>query len=142
MTPLNLTVAPPRGPREELDGLLFLPRTIDKVRATLPGGDPGAYRITGVSQTQLDVLGIPLNEFTLAVAAADDEAEVAGFVRARCSPDAYAAWNERLRAWLPRAGNRAEAIEIYPWLAERPDLILVLDVLEEDDRLAFAAARE
>jgi hypothetical protein len=44
MTPLNLTVHPPRVPRAELDGLIFLPRTIDKVRATLPGGDIGGIR--------------------------------------------------------------------------------------------------
>jgi predicted trehalose synthase len=142
MTPLDLTVAPPRSPRAVLDGVTFLPRTIDKVRATLPGGNLGAYQIAGLTQAQLDALGIPLDAFTAAVAAADDDAAVAAFVRERTAPDARERWNERIARWLPRAGNRAEAIAFYPWLAARPDIVLVLDVLEEDDRLHFAALRE
>jgi hypothetical protein len=38
MDALDLTKAPPRAPRETLAGVVFLPRTIDKMRATLPGG--------------------------------------------------------------------------------------------------------
>jgi hypothetical protein len=141
MKPLNLSAAPPRGPREAIDGLMFLPRSIDKVRATLPGGDPGDYRIVGVTQAMLEHLEIPLDAFTRAVADAEDDAAVAAFVRARVPADAYDRWNARLLRWEPRGGNRAEAIGFYPWLAQRPDLIYVLDVLEEDDKQAFAARR-
>jgi hypothetical protein len=42
---------------------------------------------------------------------------------------------------LPRGGDRAEAIGAYPWLADRAELPLALDVLEEDDRRAFAATQ-
>jgi Domain of unknown function (DUF5069) len=45
MTPLDLTKAPPRSPREELRGLCMLPRMIDIARAKLPGGDIGEYQI-------------------------------------------------------------------------------------------------
>jgi hypothetical protein len=141
MKPLDLTIKPPRAPREELDGLIFLPRSIDKVRAALPGGNPGEYRIEGLTQTMLDTLGIPLDAFTLGVSAADDDAEVAAFLRERTAPAAYESWNALVTKREPRGGNRAEAIQIYPWLRDRPDIILVLDVLAEDDRLAFAATR-
>jgi hypothetical protein len=33
----------------------------------------------------------------------------------------------------PRNGDRVAALETYPWLGERPDLIVGLDVLAEDD---------
>jgi hypothetical protein len=38
MDPLDLTVTPPRSPYQMLEGLYMLPRTIDKLRAKLPGG--------------------------------------------------------------------------------------------------------
>jgi hypothetical protein len=43
MKPLDLTKTPPRSPREQLVGLVFIPRMIDKMRALLPGGNPGKY---------------------------------------------------------------------------------------------------
>jgi len=141
MKPLNLTLKPPRPPREELDGLIFLPRSIDKARAALPGGDPGGYRIEGLTQTMLDTLGVSLDAFTLAVSAADDDGEVAAFLREHAAPGSFESWNALVAKREPRGGNRAEALEIYPWLKDRPDLILVLDVLAEDDALSFATTR-
>jgi hypothetical protein len=44
VTPLDLRTRPPRGPRETILGFYFLPRTIDKLRAELPGGNLGAFR--------------------------------------------------------------------------------------------------
>ena len=138
MKPLDLTTAPPRGPRESLAGILFLPRTVDKVRATLPGGDTGAYDIPGISTMMFDALGIELDDFRAAVADAADDDGVARFVEHATSPERIAAWNAMLAARLPRGGDRNAAYESYPWLRERPDLPLVLDVLEEDDRRHFA----
>jgi len=69
MRPLDLSIAPPRAPRETLAGVVFLPRTIDKVRATLPGGAIGAYTIPGFSAMMLKTLGIDVDAFTDAVAA-------------------------------------------------------------------------
>jgi hypothetical protein len=40
MKPLDLTKTPPRSPREQLVGLVFIPRMIDKMRALLPGAIP------------------------------------------------------------------------------------------------------
>jgi hypothetical protein len=141
MEALDLTQAPPRAPHAQLDGLIFLPRSIDKARATLPGGDPGAYRIEGFTQRMLDTLGVSREQFVTSVGAAADDAEVAAFLRAHADPAAYAAWNAFISRRAPSGGNRTEAEERYPWLASRPDIVLALDVLEEDDKLSFAARR-
>jgi len=60
--------------------IAFLPRAIDKVRATLPGGAPGVYitthdrpEIATMSGLFYRTLRITSNEFTAAVASADDE---------------------------------------------------------------------
>ncbi|MBV8689631.1 MAG: DUF5069 domain-containing protein, partial [Candidatus Eremiobacteraeota bacterium] len=58
MEPLDLSKAPPRSPKLQLDGLVMLPRTIDKLRASLPGGNLGPYRIQGFSQRMLDAIGV------------------------------------------------------------------------------------
>ena len=104
----------------------------------MPGGTLGAYNIAGFSQMLLDGLGIDLVDFTAAVADAENDAAVAGFVTAATSADRIAEWNAFVLARLPRGGDREAAYEVYPWLRERPDLVLALDVLEEDDRQHFA----
>lgn len=47
MGPLDLTKQPPRSAREELDGIAYLPRAIDKIRAEFPGGNLGQYVVLG-----------------------------------------------------------------------------------------------
>jgi hypothetical protein len=138
MKPMNLSNKPPRKPQAELDGIVFLPRSIDKVCATLPGGDPGPYNIPGFTQMMLEKLGITVEAFTLAVAAADADADVAAFVRANSTQAKIDEWNGWAKTRQPRGGDRVAALEIYPWLGERPDLIIGLDVLEEDDKRYFA----
>jgi hypothetical protein len=138
MDPLNLSTAPPRAPHADIAGVIFLPRTIDKARAMLPGGDIGEYTIPGLSEMQLERLGIPLDDFVTAVAHASSDEEVGAFVHGACSDEKIAAWNDWIRQRQPRGGDREAAYELYPWLRERPDLIIALDVLAEDDRRLFA----
>jgi hypothetical protein len=137
MTPLDLTLGPPRRPRDELCGIIFLPRSIDKVRATLPGGNLGQYLIPGFTQMMLDTLGISLESFTAAVAKAQSDEDVAAFVRSNTMAQERTHWNDFISVRQPRGGNRIEAFESYPWLPAYPHLILALDVLEEDDRQIF-----
>ena len=54
MNPMDLSNKPPRKPRAELAGIVFLPRSIDKACATLPGGDPGPYNIPGFTGMMLE----------------------------------------------------------------------------------------
>lgn len=142
MEPLDLSKAPPRRPRAELAGIVFLPRSIDKVRASLPGGDLGLYTISGFTQMMLDALEIPLDEFTEAVRTATSDDDVAAFVTARAKPGGADLWHDFVMQRRPRGGNLAEALEAYPFLAGRSDIGLSLDVLEEDDRYTFAAGRK
>ncbi len=139
MEPLDLSVGPPRSPRATLEGVVFLPRSIDKIRASLPGGKLGPYTISGGTTELFERLEIPLERITEAVAAAASEAEVGSFVRQSTTPEKIAAWNAYVEQREPRNGNRVAALESYPWLNETPDLRYVLDVLAEDDRRTFAS---
>ena len=98
---MTLSDKPPRRPRAELAGVVFLPRSIDKVRATLPGGDPGPYNIPGFTQLMLEKLGISVESFSAAVAAAESDDEVGAFVRANTTQARIDEWNGWVTARLP-----------------------------------------
>jgi hypothetical protein len=140
MEALDLRTAPPREPRAELSGIPFLPRSIDKVRATFPGGSLGAYQIEGFTIYMLEHLGISLEAFVEAVREASTDEAVAAFVVAHTDATKIAAWREYVFARQPFHGDRAKATEMFPFLADRQDLVYSLDVLAEDDRLAFERA--
>src|SRR5258707_12922092 len=57
MEPLDLTARPPRSPYQKTEGLFMVLRTIDKLRAKLPGGKIGGYTIRG-RNTALPGLGL------------------------------------------------------------------------------------
>jgi hypothetical protein len=58
MESLNLSTCPPRSGLEKLGGFYLLARTIDKIRAHLPDGNPGEYKIPGFSERLLQGLGV------------------------------------------------------------------------------------
>jgi hypothetical protein len=137
MDALDLRKEPPRRPRAELAGVVFLPRSIDKIRATLPGGDLGVYTISGFTTTMFEMLGIALEDIIAAVGSVASDDDVAAYVREHGRPGGVDTWHTYVLAREPKNGNRAEALVAYPFLAGRPDLRLSLDVLEEDDRQTF-----
>ena len=138
MEALDLTVRLPRGPRERLDGLCFFPRAIDKLRAALPGGEAGDYLpFTGLSYIWARMLAITLPDLQGAIAAAADEAGVAGWLRAHAGPRTYEEINHRLQNFtredLPQTW-RARFEAIYPAdLRERYQNFF--DLIDADDRL-------
>ncbi len=138
MEPLDLTKRPPRSPREELDGLVMLPRTIDKLRATLPGGNPGAYNIAGFSERVLETIGITETQLRDVVADAPDDRAVVAWLRENADTSKYAEISERLRARsLDDVADKGAFIERYPIIKKRPDLHLLFDVLDADDADTF-----
>jgi len=139
MTPLDLSVAPPRHPRLKLAGVVLLPRTIDKVRASLPGGSLGEYSIQGFSTTMLERLGIDLEAFVAAVRDAADDQHVASFVERETTAEQIEAWNTFAADFIVRNGDRARALEAYPWLADYDELPKALDALAEDDERHFSS---
>ncbi len=138
MEPLDLTQAPPRPPRAELAGIIFLPRSIDKLRASLPGGKLGEYTIAGFTETMLNMFGIELADVMEAVRTSETDADVAAFVTSHVHGDGIARWHAYALARKPRGGNREEALAAYPFLAGRDDIGISLDVLAEDDRHHFS----
>jgi len=85
---------------------MLMPRTIDKLRATLPGGNPGVYfingKIKGISGYLLERLGVAEDELREAVRDAAGEKDVARWLRERTDPIAYPAVNQTLRRIRPK----------------------------------------
>lgn len=148
MEPLDLRKAPPRSCYAELDGLMLMPRTIDKLRGRLPGGDPGNYfinlgRIKGISAYMLERLGIAEEALSDAVAAAETEDDVAAWLRERTDASQYQAINETLRRIKPKhTEDQAFFRELYAeTIAQHPDLEIIIDIVDADDRRLFPAIR-
>jgi len=95
----DLRKQPPRSPFEQLDGMMLLPRTIDKARAYLHG-TLGEYVYCGcpVNGQLFESLGIAEDEFLEAVRTAPDDEGVVNWIRDRVRPDParIAEMNERV----------------------------------------------
>jgi hypothetical protein len=139
MRPISLRRRPPRDPRARLGGLMLLPRTIDKARGLIQGGDPGAYRITpGLSAWLLGQVGLDEAAFLELVRASATEDEVAAAVVARLGPERRDVLNELVRTMRVRdlsAPLRDEFLRLHGPQAEDT---VVIDVLVADDRASFA----
>lgn len=139
MTPMNLKSGPPRPPRETAGGIVFLPRSIDKLRASLPGGDRGLYNITGLTTRMMEQLGLEEDELLAAVRDAKTDDDVVAFVKARTTQEKIDAWNTFVLNRIPLDGDRAKLVQNYTWLGEMPGhSLLAVDLLVEDDRRTFA----
>jgi hypothetical protein len=141
--PLDLRTRPPRSGYAELDGLMVMPRTIDKLRAQLPGGNPGVYfingRIKGISGYLLERLGVTEAELLDAVARAATEDEVAMWLRERTDASQYPAINATLRRIKPKHSQDEVYFrnEYAETLRRHPELEFVLDIVDADDRRLF-----
>ncbi|HEX4013322.1 MAG TPA: DUF5069 domain-containing protein [Candidatus Cybelea sp.] len=145
MTPLDLRKAPPRGAREELLGFYFLARTIDKLRAELPGGNLGGYvnHDTGFSAWVVRRLGLNMDELRAVVAAAPNEEAVVRWLTARVEASAAPALNEKFETFVVErmsAEDRELVRSRHPVMADRADLSKILDVLEADDAREFPSS--
>ncbi len=145
MKPLNLRIGPPRSCYAELDGLMLMPRTIDKLRAQLPGGDAGVDfingRILGISGYLLQRLGVQESELREAIREAASEDDVAAWLRGRTDASQYAAINETLRRIRPKhAQDEVYFREEYAATLKRhPELEFIVDIVDADDRQFFGS---
>lgn len=142
MTPLDLRSRPPRPVRATMLGFYFLPRTIDKLRSELPGGNPGNYinESDGFSAYVVRRLGLDMDELRTAVAAAPDEAAVEVWLAARVDPGKAPELNAKLETFVVERmspENQTLVRRRHPVMASRPDLSKILDVLDADDAHAF-----
>ncbi|GAC1652029.1 MAG: hypothetical protein NVS9B12_00970 [Vulcanimicrobiaceae bacterium] len=140
MLPLDLTKAPPRSPWEKLDGLVLMPRSLDKLRAQLPGGAPGGY-LTHLGVTKVLFAIVRVEEASLlgAVAAANDENEVAAWLRQHADTERYEKANRLLTGLtvddVPT--DLADTFESF-YAGRDPSVRNLFDLLEWDDRRSFA----
>jgi len=142
MDALDLTKAPPRPPRTPLADLelIMAARSVDKIRATLPGGNLGTYQIKGFTMRLLDSLSITEDDFREAVARAKSDAEVAAWLREHCTTEQFDAFNRTIAQRV--VGDRiadGDFLEKYPNAVTLPLDTPLIDMLKDDDAHCFAA---
>jgi hypothetical protein len=143
MQPLDLTMRPPRGPRETLAGLAFMPRSIDKLRAEMPGGKIAKYlnRPDGLSAYLCKRIGVDMEELRVVVAAAEDEDEIATWLRTRVDPALAAETSAKLALMTydrlpPEFQERVR--QNHPVMERRPELRTFFEIFEADDAEVYA----
>ena len=142
MDALDLSLRPPRGPRELLPNLdlFMIARTVDKLRATLPGGNLGVYQMKGFSARLLEALDISEDELRAVVARAQSDAEIAEWISEHSDPYGYFAINVAFEE--RKVGDRlddAAFVERYPVVKRLPPETSLLDMLSADDADMFAS---
>lgn len=118
----------------------MIARTVDKLRATLPGGKLGEYRIPGFSTRLLEQLGIDEAALRDAVARVQSDAEIASWIRDRSDPARYGEINAGFESMTiaERLGD-AEYLERYPLAKRLPPETPRLDMLIADDQEQFSS---
>jgi hypothetical protein len=113
-------------------------RTVDKLRATLPGGNLGEYQITGFSSSLLNALGISEAVLRKVIAQAQSDEEVGAWVREHSDPARYAEINAKLESrTVGERLNDPEFLARYPNVKRLPPETSRLDALAADDDEAF-----
>ena len=136
MQPLDLRKGPPRPPRQSLAGIVFTPRVIDKIRASLPGGElNGYFTDIGMSVVWAHYTRIDLNELRTIVQDAPSEDDVERWIDARTSHLDKERINKKLESIDSSRMSEAwrEAFEnAYP-ADLRAEHTCILDLIEADD---------
>ena len=141
MDPLNFQVSPPRGPREQLAGIVFTARLVDKLRASLPGGELNGYIVTaGMSALWAYYTRIDLDELRGIVAQAASESAVEQWINEKTSALDKPVINgkmERFESSRTPDDMRAAFENFYP-AALRERHAIIFDLLEADDARLYA----
>jgi hypothetical protein len=120
----------------------MLARSIDKVRAQLPGGDPGQYVTErGLTKAMLEMLGVTQEQFRTVVENATSDDDVVQWLRGHADTSRYSEINDRLSRWT-LADNPPERWALidalYPNRPAGPrEAVNVFDLLENDDHESF-----
>jgi hypothetical protein len=140
MQPLDLTKQAPRSPRAPLGNLdlVLAARTVDKLRATLPGGNIGDYQITGFTSRLINRLGIVEHQLRAVIARAESDQEIADWIAAHSDPSRYPEINAEFeRQTVGERLGDAAFLERYPSARALPPETSRLDHLAIDDVEAF-----
>ncbi|GAC1358568.1 MAG: hypothetical protein NVSMB31_18980 [Vulcanimicrobiaceae bacterium] len=142
MQPLDLTKQAPRSAWEQLDGLYMMPRTIDKLRAQLPGGARGDYLTEyGLTHVLLKILHIEESALRQAVAESESDNDIATWLRAHTDPARYQKANAILSG-LTVADVTPDLEEPFArfYAGRDAELTNIFDILDWDDRRSLAGA--
>jgi Domain of unknown function (DUF5069) len=148
MIPLDLTAHPPRSPYQKMEGLFMMPRTIDKLRAKVPGGKIGTYTVRGsspllpgLSLVLLDAIGVTEDRVLEIVEQASVENDIADWLRENADLSNIESVNEKL---LGRRIEDVQAIvpaavlaQVYPFMEKLAKTTPMFEVLLQDDRHMF-----
>lgn len=142
VTPLDLRSAPPRPVRATMCDFYFLPRTVDKLRAELPGGNLGSFlnHDRGLSAYVVRRLGLDMNEFREAVARAPNEDAVAAWLAMRVDPLLAPIINAKLETFVVERMSAEDRVLVrrhHPVLEQQPELSKLLDIIDAEDERAF-----
>jgi arginine decarboxylase-like protein len=136
MKPLSLVADPPRSPRTKVAGIVFTARIIDKLRASLPGGDlNGYFAFNGFSELWAYYTGVDLVELQRCVNSAFSEREVEEWLLARTTNVDREKINSKMEQFdsARTPESMREAFEsIYP-VELRNAHPHLFDLLEADD---------
>ncbi len=140
MEPLDFRIAPPRGPRTQIAGIVFTARVIDKLRAALPGGDlNGYFPFIGFTELWAYYTGIDLRELQAAIARSAAEAEVETWIAERTAHVDKAKINGKMERF-ESARTSAEMREMFErsYPAElRERHAFLFDLFEADDKRLY-----
>ncbi len=142
MQPLDLRIAPPRGPRAQLAGIAFTARAVDKLRAALAGGELNDYfPFDGFSELWAYYTRIDLHELQTVIRDAASEDDVEAWIAERTANIDKEKINgkmERFPASRTPDDLRALFEQTYPDdLRTNPD-IPIFELLERDDARLYA----
>jgi hypothetical protein len=142
MEPLDLRVGPPRGPRVRLAGIVYSARAVDKLRASLPGGQLNAYfPFTGFSELWAYYTGIDLHELQGVVRDAVSEDAIERWIAERTAHVDKEKINAKMERFpVSRTPDHLRALfdDTYPEeLRANPD-IPIFELLERDDARLYA----
>jgi hypothetical protein len=135
---MDLTKQPPRSPYDELGGITFLPRSIDKMRAYI-AGTVGAYNAkSGYSVELFKLFGVTADEFEQIVREhpTDEGVLNALLTRKRLSQEEIEEWNRRSINRMP--ADEAGWARHWRMLEDagyghRRDIVTMYDRLDLDD---------
>ena len=139
----NLREGPPRSPRQRLGGFVWLPRLLDKGRATLAGTN-GEYEYGCLlDQRFFGFVALESEALRAQLAAGKSDAEVLQWILAHAgrelSPAAIEAWSAQAERQAPSEAELQQVLseQRHGQALEGAERLTWFELLERHDRLSF-----
>lgn len=139
----DLTKRAPRSPRVRLGGYVFLPRMLDKGRATIAGTNGDFHYACPLDQHVLEFTGIDAEQLKEQLALGKGDGEILEWITTN-STTKPKPWE--IAQWSSYMENRSPGdVETQAWLTgefaklskTREDLYSVCDYLDLDDHVSY-----